>query len=96
MNTNLLSVSLAENEGALTRLIGLVERRGFSINALDKSAPAGGESRITMEVCAREDARRIDVLARQVSRLLDVNTIFAPQDIHVSNPTGRQSCRPQT
>ena len=41
---NTLIIELAEAEGALMRLIGLVERRGYMIGTLDKSEAREGQS----------------------------------------------------
>lgn len=71
-----LRIELADAEGALMRLIGLVERRGFTIAAMDKSETSGGQSTVTLSLAARDDARSMDVLARQVARLLDVRGVF--------------------
>ncbi|OLF81130.1 hypothetical protein AWH62_00190 [Maricaulis sp. W15] len=71
-----LRIELADAEGALMRLIGLVERRGFTIATLDKDAASNGQSTVTMTLDARDGARNMDVLARQVARLLDVRGVF--------------------
>ena len=71
-----LRIELADAEGALMRLIGLVERRGFTIATLDKDAASHGQSTVTMTLDARDGARNMDVLARQVARLLDVRGVF--------------------
>lgn len=71
-----LRIELADAEGALMRLIGLVERRGFTIAAMDKSETSGGQSTVTLSLAARDGARSMDVLARQVARLLDVRGVF--------------------
>jgi len=76
-----LQIELVDAEGALMRLIGLVERRGFTILTLDKSETSGSQFTVTMTLEARDDARNMDVLARQVARLLDVRTIFT-RDAH--------------
>ncbi|WP_291844296.1 ACT domain-containing protein [Maricaulis sp.] len=76
-----LRIELADAEGALMRLIGLVERRGFTIATLDKAAASNGQSTVTMMLDARDAARNMDVLARQVARLLDVRGVFT-SDTH--------------
>lgn len=73
-----LRIDIADAEGALMRLIGLIERRGFTIATLDKAASSNGQSTVTMSLDARDDARNMDVLARQVARLLDVRGVFTP------------------
>lgn len=94
---NTLRIELAEQEGALMRLIGLIERRGFSINTLDKSAASNGNSTVTMQIASRGAERQVDVLTRQISKLFDVQAVFAPEMIPVSAHTtpGSTQCRPR-
>ena len=64
-----LTLTLAPAEGALLRLLGLVERRGFPLGAIQtRPSPAGLDVRLTLPV----DGRPGDVLLRQVQRLHDV------------------------
>ena len=93
--SNTLRIELADREGALMRLIGLIERRGFAIARMDKSPAESGQAMITMSVAAREGARRIDVLVRQISRLFEVESVFAPEMIPEPIAQGRASCRPR-
>ncbi|WP_300529123.1 ACT domain-containing protein [Maricaulis sp.] len=96
--STILRIELAETEGALTRLVGLVERRGFTISTLSKGAPADGGASVTLEVAAREGVRQIDVLMRQIARLFDVHDVFAPemQPVSVqSHASGRPPCPPR-
>jgi acetolactate synthase regulatory subunit len=95
-----LRVELAEAEGALMRLIGLVERRGFTIKAMDKTEAADGHATVTMHLAPRDGVRSLDVLIRQISRLLDVRAVFTPemaaaaQAAHASH-RWRQACPPR-
>lgn len=64
-----LTLTLAPVEGALLRLLGLVERRGFPLGAIQsRPTPAGLDVRLTLAA----DDRPGDVLLRQVQRLHDV------------------------
>jgi len=74
-----LCIELADAEGALMRLIGTVERRGFTIATLEKSQPADGRSAITLGLTPRDGVRSMDVLIRQIGRLVDVHAVFTPQ-----------------
>lgn len=90
-----LKIELSETEGALMRLIGLIERRGFAIETMDKSEARDGHATVAMEVAAREGARRIDVLTRQIARLFDVRAVFAPGLTAVpatAMPPGSRAC----
>lgn len=97
--SNTLRIELADQEGALMRLVGLVERRGFSIATLDKAAARDGRAIVTLQVAAREGARQIDVLVRQIGRLFDVNSVMepemAPELVPVSAHRGSTPCRPR-
>ena len=58
----------------MLRMLGLVERRGFAVRAIamaDKSSTAS----LAMDVEARDPLRRLDVLARQLERLIDVRSV---------------------
>lgn len=69
--THVLYLDLDWSEGALQRLIGLVERRGFLIYGLEV-ANAGLRRSVELTVLARDDQRCVDVLGRQIDRLLCV------------------------
>ncbi|WP_417478526.1 ACT domain-containing protein [Maricaulis sp.] len=73
--SNTLNIEIFETEGALVRLIGLIERRGFVISSMAMSAPSNGSARVTVDVAARGGARQIDVLTRQIERLFDVHAV---------------------
>lgn len=96
---NTLNVELAESEGALMRLIGLVERRGYTIATLEKGEARDGQATITMQVKPRDAARQLDVLIRQIGRLFDVRAVFTPEIAaakagHTPHPW-RQACPPR-
>ena len=76
--SNTLHIEIFETEGALVRLIGLIERRGFTISSMAMSAPSNGSARVTVEVAARGGARQIEVLRRQIERLFDVHAVSGP------------------
>ncbi len=64
-----LNLLLANSEGALVRILGLIERRGFRFGAMStRPTPQGTHLSLTL---ACED-RPADVLLRQVMRLEDV------------------------
>ncbi|MBR9825344.1 MAG: acetolactate synthase 3 regulatory subunit domain protein [Alphaproteobacteria bacterium] len=84
-----LNIRIADREGALVRLIGLVERRGYEICAMDKSAGDAGIADITMQIAPRGGERRIDVLMRQVARLFDVHAIRQGMPAHIAAGTAR-------
>lgn len=70
----MLHIDFTPGEGAVIRVLGLVERRGFELR--DLSAHAG---RLTLAVDPRGPGRHLDVLARQLERLVDVIAVsFSP------------------
>ncbi|HEX2140058.1 MAG TPA: ACT domain-containing protein [Woeseiaceae bacterium] len=72
-----LKLLLADREGALVRLLGLVERRGFRLGTITtRSTPTGTQLSLTLA----SDDRPVDVLLRQVERLHDV--LEATLDMH--------------
>lgn len=96
-----LNIRLADSEGALVRLLGLVERRGFTVSTMEKSAAANGESTVTLGLAARDGVRSMDILVRQIDRLLDVNAVFTPEIAAAAAGAGpashgwRQACPPR-
>lgn len=69
-------MELVLDQSALTlpRLVWLVEQRGFRIERLHM-APSRPGFRVSMEVAARAPHYRLDVLRRQVDRLVGVRRL---------------------
>ena len=66
-----IEVGLTHAEGAIVRTLGLIERRGFVVNAVATLQDAhGGPPVLRVEVGSR--GRPFDVLVRQILRLFDV------------------------
>lgn len=70
--TDRIRVAFQNDEGALVRILGFVERRGYRLLAVDAR---GGE--LSLELAARDPGRRLDVLAEQLRRLHDVTAVTA-------------------
>lgn len=64
-----LNLVIANAEGALVRLLGTIERRGFRIAGI-QSEPDPQGTRLHLQLPA--DSRPADVLLRQLRRLVDV------------------------
>jgi len=64
-----LTIQLSAAEGAVIRALGLIERRGFSLNKCTVGEIEN--NRRAMEVCV-SSARPGDLLKRQLERLHDV------------------------
>ena len=75
-----LAIDITPAEGAVVRVLGLVERRGFVVRGLAMSEQGSGAS-LVIDLEPRDPSRRADVVARQLSRLVDVNHVsFATPD----------------
>ena len=66
-----IEVSLSRAEGAIVRTLGLIERRGFVVESVATQGGAGDDALVLrVEVASR--GRPVDVLVRQILRLIDV------------------------
>jgi acetolactate synthase-1/3 small subunit len=61
-------------EGSLQRLIGVIERRGFDIERMSVT-DSGANREVRLHLNARDAGRCIDVLGRQIDRLIGVRRI---------------------
>lgn len=74
-----LHVRLECGEGSLRRLLGLIEGRGFSVDTLSVLKNDTLHDALLC-VTPRDDTRRVELLARQVNRLIGVEaTLLDPQ-----------------
>ena len=63
-------------EGAVVRMLGLVERRGFRVTRIAMAEqPCGRRGTLMLELLANDAARTADVLALQLGRLHGVTRI---------------------
>ncbi len=69
-----LVVRLRRTEGALLRLLGLVQRRGFEIADIATTAAEAGVWRVRLELMSARDP---GPLARQIEKLYDVVAVDA-------------------
>lgn len=68
-----LRITIRHIEGAIIRIIGLVERRGFSIKSVNATpSTCGQEMAMVIEV---ESERSAETLVRQVEKLFDVRAV---------------------
>lgn len=74
-----LAIDFTPAEGAVVRVLGLVERRGFVVRRLAMSEQEDGAS-LVIDLEPRDSSRRAEVVARQLGRLVDVNHVsIAPR-----------------
>lgn len=69
-----LHIRFKPAEGAIIRILGLIERRGFALRDLAVQDEETDGS-LVVELAPRDQARQVDVLARQVGRLIDVKSV---------------------
>ena len=69
-----LHIRFKPAEGAIVRILGLIERRGFALRDLAVQ-DEDTDGSLVVELAARDEARQVDVLARQVGRLIDVKSV---------------------
>lgn len=67
-----IEIGFAPAEGAVLRMLGLVERRGFALRGV---AMSEAEGVLKIEVEPRDAGRRLDVIAAQLRRLVEVQTV---------------------
>jgi acetolactate synthase-1/3 small subunit/acetolactate synthase II small subunit len=72
--TGRIHVDFDAAEGALLRMVGLVERRGFAVSGVSMAA-ADGRGSLSLDVAARDPSRRLDVVAAQLRRLIEVRNV---------------------
>ena len=72
--TSRITVDFSAAEGAVLRMLGLVERRGFEVSALAMAAQDGRGS-LSLDVRPRDPGRSLDVMASQLRRLDEVRNV---------------------
>ena len=76
LSSERLVVEYLAGEGALVRLLGLVERRGFILRrSVMAELPCGRRATVALTVEPRDPGRSVEVLARQLGRLHGVGKI---------------------
>ena len=84
-----LEIELDDKEGALLRVLGTVERRGFTL--LGMSADHAEPHRYAVRLCL-DSERDPQVLCRQLERLVDVRAVrLMPEPPEPPPPPGFQA-----
>ncbi|PHR62629.1 MAG: acetolactate synthase 3 regulatory subunit domain protein [Robiginitomaculum sp.] len=81
MTVQTLHIEFEPSEGALLRLIGLIERRGYDVASLHLPSSAGGDVNLDLGVRPRDDNRDISILQRQIRRLIGVRRVLGELEI---------------
>ena len=68
--TDRIRIGFRNDEGALIRILGLIERRGYKLERV-----AAEDNVLTLSITPRDPGRRLDVLAAQLRRLHDVTDV---------------------
>lgn len=69
-----LNISFTPAEGAVVRILGLVERRGYVVRGISMSEHADRAS-LLLNVEPRDAGRRVQVVAQQLAKLIEVNSV---------------------
>ena len=77
--TGEIVIDFTRSEGAVLRLIGQVERRGFEVTSMTLPEHGAGPARLTLGVTARDPARRFDALSRHVAKIYGVTGVRAQE-----------------
>ena len=77
--TGRIEIQFAPAEGAVLRMLGLVERRGFEVRGIEM-AQGEGQGSLSLQVEPRDPSRQLPIVAAQLRRLIEV------QSVSVSSP----------
>ena len=69
-----ITVEFDPGEGAVGRIVGLVERRGYELRGLNMGK-AGARHALTLDLAARDAGRQFDILDLQLRRLVGVHHV---------------------
>lgn len=79
MTFETISIEMTRAEGAIQRLFGLIERRGFELRSfsMPEQNPSGCNDAftVTVGIMPRDGTRCVDILSRQISRLHGIRRI---------------------
>ena len=76
LNTQRLVVEFTAEEGALIRMLGVVERRGFIVRrTVMAELPCGRRATLALTVEPRDSGRSVETLALQLGRIHGVGRV---------------------
>jgi acetolactate synthase regulatory subunit len=73
--SGLIEVDFVMAEGAVTRMLGLVERRGFEVRAIAMAERTAGRGSLSLEVRPRGSNRSLDIVAGHLRSLHEVRHV---------------------
>jgi acetolactate synthase II small subunit len=74
MNIDSLNIEFDSSEGAVRRLLGVIEARGFQVRAMSMGTDIE-RSRMTVGLTPRDPGRCLDILSRQIARIQGVRHV---------------------
>ena len=74
MNISEIRIEFDSVEGAIRRLLGVVEQRGFEVRSMSVGSDMDN-SRMTLGLAPRDAGRSLDILSRQIARVEGVRTV---------------------
>lgn len=69
-----LTINFTPTEGAVVRIVGLVERRGYVVRGLSMKERSDSAA-LVIDVDPRDAGRRVQVVAQQLGRLIEVSSV---------------------
>lgn len=82
MNIDSLNIEFDSAEGAIRRLIGVIEARGFQVRNMTMGCDMS-RSNMTVAVTPRDSGRCLEVLSRQIARVNGVHNVASLKSIPV-------------
>jgi acetolactate synthase regulatory subunit len=84
MAKHTIKISFEGQEGALLRLLGLIQRRCFTVESIQMSESADLRKTVTIGVNPMDTFHRIDNLKKQIERLQEVRevAVIEPKAAH--------------
>ena len=81
MTGHRLEIDFALNEGALLRVVGLVERRGFEVRGIRMHEAGDGRGALSLDLRPRDAGRNLGIVAGHLTRLYDGHAVscFSPE-----------------
>jgi len=74
--TDRIEIEFRPSEGAILRLIGLVERRGFEVRGVDlPQMNTQSDAQMSLTVRPRDAGRRMSTLCAQISKVYGVSAV---------------------
>jgi acetolactate synthase regulatory subunit len=85
-------ITLTPAEGAILRIVGLIERRGYDVTAMELPyTQAIVERDLFVRVLARDSDRRVETLRNQIARLPAVHSVsYTPAGAGSASKTATQ------